>query len=170
MYIARFSTFAKTSASSGFELYDCTLREEFNAPYMLACCEKHLQDTEMKDFKSSFARKAKSELMAYEKLKRRRQEDLDELYSRPYDDLVIEEFLDSLPSPVIEEVSDPQPMQNCEEVKAESADLPQGGIPDPAPAAASEPLPMETDAPEHSPQGETSGVKIKPSEKASISG
>ena len=154
----------KVTTSEGFTLFDCTLREDFNAPYLLSCLEKYLQNTEGKDFKSSFARKARSELQAYEELKRRRQEDLEELYSRPLDDLVVEEFLENLPSPIVEEIPETQPMDTSEDVKAESADPPLGGIPDPAPAAASEQTPMETDVPEHSSFEETSGTRVEPTD------
>ena len=51
-------------SAEGYPLYDSTLREPFNASYILACLERTLQSTEGqgKDFKSSFARKAKSDL------------------------------------------------------------------------------------------------------------
>ena len=52
-----------------------------------------------KDFKSSFARKAKSDLIAYERLRAKREAELEELYTRPFEDIAVEEFLDQLPKP-----------------------------------------------------------------------
>ena len=53
-------------SAEGYPLYDSTLREAFNAPYILASLERALSETEGqdKDFKSAFARKAKSDLIA----------------------------------------------------------------------------------------------------------
>ena len=83
-------------SEEGYPLYDSTLREPFNASYILACLESTLQSTEGqgKDFKSSFARKAKSDLIAYERLREKREAELEELYARPFEDIAVEEFLD----------------------------------------------------------------------------
>ena len=136
----------------GYGLYDSTLQQPFNAPYILACLEKVFkQNAEQKDFKSKFARKAKKDLMAY------REAVLEELYTRPYEDIAIEEFLDKLPAPHVEEVVEPEDVpMDTSDVAAGSADLPQGKT---AGSAKTEPtdVPMETDAPESSPQGEASG-------------
>ena len=51
----------------------------------------------------TFARKAKSDLVAYESLKAKREAELEELYKRPFEDIAVEEFLDQLPKPQIEE-------------------------------------------------------------------
>ena len=61
--------------------FDSTLRESFNAPYILASLERALSETEgqNKDFKSAFARKAKRDLKAYESLKAKREAELEEL-------------------------------------------------------------------------------------------
>ena len=45
-----------------------------------------------KNFKSRFARKAKSDLRAYLDLKAKREAELEELYTRPYEDIAVEEF------------------------------------------------------------------------------
>eukprot|EP00439_Symbiodinium_sp_Y106_P039565 s2490_g4.t2 len=83
-------------SEEGYPLYDSTLREPYNASYILACLESTLQSTEGqgKDFKSSFARKAKSDLIAYERLREKREAELEELYARPFEDIAVEEFLD----------------------------------------------------------------------------
>ena len=81
-------------SAEGYPLYDSTLREPFNASYILACLENTLQSTEGqgKDFKSSFARKATSDLIAYERLREKREAELEELYTRPFEDIAVEEF------------------------------------------------------------------------------
>ena len=45
----------------GYGLYDSTLRQSFNGPYILACLEKTFKDAKYRDFTS----KAKSDLIAY---------------------------------------------------------------------------------------------------------
>ena len=142
----------------GYGLYDSTLQQVFNGPYILACLEKaFMQNPEHKDFKSKFARKAKKDLMAYLDLKEQREAELEELYTRPYEDIAIEEFLDNLPAPHVEEVVEPEnvPMDTSE-ADAGSANLSQDKT---AGSAKAEPadVPMETDAPEHSPQGRHPG-------------
>ena len=68
-------------SAEGYPLFDSTLRESFNAPYILASLERALSETEgqNKDFKSAFARKAKRDLKAYESLKAKREAELEEL-------------------------------------------------------------------------------------------
>ena len=61
-----------------------------------------------KDFKSRFAREAKSDLRAYLDLKAKREAELEELYTRPYEDIAVEEFLEKLPSPQVEEILEPE--------------------------------------------------------------
>ena len=151
----------------GYGLYDSTLQQAFNAPYILACLEKvFLQNAERKDFKSKFARKAKKDLMEYLDLKEKQESVLEELYTRPYEDIATEEFLDRLPVPHVEEVVEPEnvPMDTSE-VAAGSADLPQGETVGPAKTEPTD-VPMETEAPESSPQGEASGVKVEPTESS----
>ena len=163
-------------SAEGYPLYDSTLREAFNAPYILASLERALSETEGqdKDIKSAFARNAKSDLIAYESLKAKREAELEELYKRPFEDIAVEEFLDQLPKPQIEEVEEPVPMDTAEApqenatssaVDAEAGDLPQGKMPDSAEATTPD-VPMETEAPESSPQGEASGVKVEPAESS----
>ena len=76
----------------GYGLYDSTLRQPFNGAYILVCADRVLKEKEEKDFKSRFARKAKSDLRAYLDLKAKREAELEELYTRPYEDIAVEEF------------------------------------------------------------------------------
>ena len=168
-------------SAEGYPLYDSTLREPFNASYILACLERTLQSIESqgKDFKSSFARKAKSDLSASERLRQKREAELEELYTRPFEDIAVEEFLDQLPKPQIEKVVEPEPMdtsstpkENADTpmdtsgVKAGTGDLPQGEMPGTGETEVPH-VPVEADAPESSPQGEASGVKAEPHRRRS---
>eukprot|EP00439_Symbiodinium_sp_Y106_P052770 s2704_g7.t1 len=72
-------------SAEGYPLYD--------RPFSVAT------EGQGKDFKSSFARKAKSDLIAYERLRAKREAELEELYTRPFEDIAVEEFLDQLPKP-----------------------------------------------------------------------
>ena len=124
-------------SAEGYPLYDSTLREAFNAPYILASLERALSETEGQD------KDVKSDLIAYESLKAKCEAELEELYKRPFEDIAVEEFLDQLPKPQIEEVEEPVPMDTAEApqenatssaLDAEAGDLPQGKMPDPAEA------------------------------------
>ena len=53
-------------------------------------------------FKSEFAKKAWADLLAYEEIKAADEANLSDLLERPYEDLVTEEIIDSLPGPKIE--------------------------------------------------------------------
>ena len=148
----------------GYGLYDSTLRQPFNGAYILACADRVLKEKEEKDFKSRFARKAKSDLRAYLDLKAKREAELEELYTRPYEDIAVEEFLEKLPSPQVEEILEPEkdtPMDTSE-VTAESAHSPPGETADSTVETSD--VPMKTEAPEGSPQGEVSGVKTERAE------
>ena len=118
----------------GYGLYDSTLRQPFNGAYILACADRVLKEKEEKDFKSRFARKAKSDLRAYLDLKAKREAELEELYTRPYEDIAVEEFLEKLPSPQVEEILEPEkdtPM-DASEATAEAAHSPPGETADSA--------------------------------------
>ena len=148
----------------GYGLYDSTLRQPFNGAYILACADRVLREKEEKDFKSRFARKAKSDLRAYLDLKAKREAELEELYTRPYEDIAVEEFLEKLPSPQVEEILEPEkdtPM-DASEVTAEAAHSPPGETADSTVETSD--VPMKTEAPEGSPQGEVSGVKAERAE------
>ncbi|CAE7515955.1 unnamed protein product, partial [Symbiodinium microadriaticum] len=95
-----------------------------------------------------------------------RAREIDELYTRPVDDIVVEEFISNLPGPTIEEVD--EPMNQAGSPADAPADSPSGEM---AGAAKQEPTssaPMETDAPEASPSGEESGVKVEKAERTSF--
>lgn len=81
-----------------------------------------------KERKSKVALK---ELASYESM-RVVSEVFEELYTRPYEDIAGEEFLESLPGPTIEEVPEPQAsMDSSGSSKDPPADLPQGKMADP---------------------------------------
>ena len=147
----------------GYGLYDSTLRQPFNGAYILACADRVLK--EKKDFKSRFARKAKSDLRAYLDLKAKREAELEELYTRPYEDIAVEEFLEKLPGPQVEEILEPEkdtPMDTSD-ATAEAAHSPPGETADSAKVETPD-VPMKTEAPEGSPQAEGSGVKVEHTE------
>ena len=149
----------------GYGLYDSTLRQSFNGAYILACADRVLKEKEEKDFKSRFARKAKSDLRAYLDLKAKREAELEELYTRPYEDIAVEEFLEKLPSPQVEEILEPEkdtPM-DASEATAEAAHSPPGETADSAKVETPD-VPMKTEAPEGSSQEEVSGVKVEHAE------
>ncbi|CAE7782173.1 unnamed protein product [Symbiodinium microadriaticum] len=50
---------------------------------------------------------AHADLVSYENLRAQRAREIDELYTRPFDDIVVEEFISNLPGPTIEEVDEP---------------------------------------------------------------
>ena len=79
----------------GYGLYDSTLRQPFNGAYILACADRVLKEKEEKDFKSRFARKAKSDLRAYLDLKAKREAELEELYTRPDEDIAVDTPMDA---------------------------------------------------------------------------
>ena len=53
---------------------------------------------------SEFAKKAWADLLAYEEIKAADEANLSDLLERPYEDLVTEELIDSLPGPKIEDL------------------------------------------------------------------
>ena len=76
----------------------------------------------------------------------------------------MEEFLEKLPSPQVEEILEPEkdtPM-DASEVTAEAAHSPPGETADSTVETSD--VPMKTEAPEGSPQGEVSGVKAERAE------
>ena len=141
----------------GYGLYDSTLRQPFNGAYILACADRVVKEKEEKDFKSRFARKAKSDLRAYLDLKAKREAELEELYTRPYEDIAVEEFLEKLPGPQVEEILEPEkdtPMDTSD-ATAEAAHSPPGETADSAKVETPD-VPMKTEAPEGSPHTEGS--------------
>ena len=141
------------------------MRQPFNGDYILACADRVLKEKEAKDFKSRFVRKAKSDLRAYLDIKAKREAELEELYTRPYEDIAVEEFLEKLPGPQVEEILEPEVDISMEtsDATAETAHPPQGETADSAEVETPD-VPMQTEAPEGSPQGEGSGVKAEDTE------
>ncbi|CAE7209893.1 GIP [Symbiodinium sp. CCMP2456] len=105
-FIRRIRKKYMVKTEEGCNLYDSSLKEPFHAPFMLAVLNSALQNTNDKTFKSNFAKKALKELEACESMKSRQEKLFGELYTRPYEDIVVEEFLENLPRPVIEEIPD----------------------------------------------------------------
>ena len=71
-------------------------------------------------FKSEFAKKAWADLLAYEEIKAADEANLSDLLERPYEDLVTEEIIDSLPGPKIEDL---EPENVPDKVKVESVPM-----------------------------------------------
>ena len=74
--------------------------------------------------------------------------ELEELYTRPYEDIAVEEFLEKLPSPQVEEILEPEkdtPM-DASEATAEAAHSPPGETADST--VETPDVPMKTEAPE----------------------
>ena len=99
--------------------------------------------------------------IACESLKAKRARDIEQLYSWPYEDFTVEELLEKLPGPTVEEVD--EPMDAVDSSKDAPADSPLGERAESSNQNASN-VPMETDAPEGSPQGVGSGVKVEQAE------
>ena len=76
-------------------------------------------------FKSEFAKKAWADLLAYEEIKAADEANLSDLLERPYEDLVTEELIDSLPGPKVESV--PMDTESTEPAQMEV----EGGSMDP---------------------------------------
>ncbi|CAE7658140.1 unnamed protein product, partial [Symbiodinium sp. KB8] len=110
----------KIVSAAGFQLFDSTHREPFDAPDILAALERALEDTEEKDFSSVFAR------------------ELEELCSGDSGGGISRE------APwfsTVEEIDEPVDASGSS--KDASADLPQGKMADPPDKDASN-VPMET--------------------------
>ena len=123
---------------NGDHIFDCSLREPFNSRLILEKIKKRWSELEMssRNFASHFARKAYNDLGEYDFVKAKHAENLQDLLDRPYEDILAEEIIDSLPSRTA-----------VEEMEVEDQ-------PAPAPAPASETkqdmkeedVPMEGDA------------------------
>ena len=120
-------------------------------------------------FTSTFGKKAHADLIAYEALRAKRAREVDELYTRPFEDFVVEEFISNLPGPTIEEVDEPMD-QATGSADAAPADSPSGemaGVEEAKQEPASEtPMdvdetPMDTDAPGGSPSGEVPEATVE---------
>ena len=123
-------------------------------------------------FTSTFGKKAHADLISYEGLRAKRAREIDELYTRPFEDFVVEEFISNLPGPTIEELDVPME-QAGGSADAAPADSPSGEMagveeakPEPDSATPMDvDVPMDTDVPEGSSSGEVSGTKAEEPER-----
>ena len=162
----------KINTPEGYTLYDSSLKEPWNASLVLAALEKQFKVMGVGSFTSTFGKKAHADLISYENLRAQRAREIDELYTRPFEDIVVEEFISNLPGPTIEELDEPME-QAGGSAEAAPADSPSGemaGVEE----AKQEPdsnmpmdtdVPMDTDMPEGSPSGEVSGAKAEEPER-----
>ena len=103
-------------------VFDCSLREPFNSRLILEKIKKRWSELESgaRNFASHFGRKAFNDLAEYDFVKAKHADRLQDLLDRPYEDILAEEIIDSLPSRTV-----------VEEMEVEDQ-------PTPAPAPASE--------------------------------
>ena len=91
---------------NGDNIFDCSLHESFNSKLILEI-KKRWSELEMsaRNFASHFGRKAYNDLDEYDFVKGKYAENLQDLLDRPYEDILAEEMVDSLPSrTVVEEM------------------------------------------------------------------
>ena len=134
---------------------------------VLAALDKQLREMGTPSFQSAFAKKAHTDLISYENLRSQRAREIDELYTRPFDDIVVEEFISNLPGPTIEEVDEPME-QAGGSADAAPADSYSGEMAGEAKQEPDSSAPMETDAPEVSPSGEGSGAQVEEPERTTF--
>ncbi len=96
---------------SGENIYDCSLKEPFTPQLILAKLKKRFDESDQKSFYSSFGRKAFNDLAEYEHVRARHADSLQDLLDRPFEDILAEEIIDSLPTrTTVEEMEiDPPP-------------------------------------------------------------
>eukprot|EP00439_Symbiodinium_sp_Y106_P052707 s5055_g7.t1 len=92
----------------GYGLYDSTLRQPFNGAYILACADRVLKEKEEKDFKSRFARLSQIFVPTWTSRPSGKPNWRSSTHARPYEDIAVEEFLEKLPSPQVEEILEPE--------------------------------------------------------------
>ena len=157
----------KIKTPEGYTLYDSSLRERWNAPLVLAAIDKQFKSMGVGSFTSTFGKKAHSDLISYEALRAKRAREVDELYTRPFEDLVVEELISNLPGPTIEEVDVPmeQAGGSADAAPADSSFEEMAGVeeakpePDSATPMDVDDTPMDTNAPRGSPSGEVPAAK-----------
>ena len=88
----------KITSFEGHELFDSTLREKFNGAYLIRKLEQRFSSQSQKSFNSETAKKAFADLIEYEAIRAKHEADLEELCSRPFDDIAVEEFLAEAPT------------------------------------------------------------------------
>ena len=163
----------KINTPEGYTLYDSSLREPWNASLVLAAIEKQFKVMGVGSFTSTFGKKAHADLIAYEALRAKRAREVDELYTRPFEDFIVEEFISNLPGPTIEELDEPME-QAGGSADAAPADSPSGEMagveeakqePDSATPMDVDEAPMDIDAPGGSSSGEVPDAKVEEPEK-----
>ena len=89
-------------------VFDCSLREPFNSRLIIAKIKKRWDELEMsaRNFASHFGRKAFNDLAEYDFVKAKHADRLQDLLDRPYEDILVEEIIDSLPSRTVVEEMD----------------------------------------------------------------
>ena len=106
--------------------YDCSLGERLTGPMIPLVIKKIItmwdgMPASEQGFKSEFAKKAWADLLAYEEINAADEANLSDLLERPYEDLVTEELIDSLPGPKIEDL-EPEDVPAKVEVEGVSMD------------------------------------------------
>ena len=159
----------KINTPEGYTLFDSSLREPWNASLVLAAIDKQFEVEGIGSFTSTFGKKAHADLIAYEALRAKRAREVDELYTRPFEDFIVEEFISNLPGPTIEEVDEPMDQADGS-ADAAPADSPSGemaGVEEAKEEPASEtPMdvdetPMDTEAPGGSSSGEVPEATVE---------
>ena len=118
-------------------VFDCSLRDPFNSRLIIEKIKKRWSDLEMsaRNFASHFARKAFNDLAEYDFVKAKHADHFQALLDRPYEDILAEESIDSLPSCTVveemevEEQPTPAPAPASEvkqEIKEEGAPMEVG--------------------------------------------
>ena len=159
----------KINTPEGYTLYDSSLKEPWNASLVLAAINKQFEMMGVGSFTSTFGKKAHADLIAYEALRAKRAREVDELYTRPFEDFIVEEFISNLPGPTIEEVDEPMDQADDSAADATPADSPSGEMagveeakaePDAGTPMDVDETPMDTDAPGGSSSGEVPEAKV----------
>ena len=146
----------KINTPEGYTLYDSSLKEPWNASLVLAAIEKQFELMGVGSFTSTFGKKAHADLISYENLRAKRAREIDELYTRPFEGIVVEEFISNLPGPTIEELDVPME-QAGGSADAAPADSPSGEM---AGAEKAKQEPGSADAASaDSPSGEMAGME-----------
>ena len=153
----------KINTPEGYTLYDSSLEEPWNASLVLAALDKQLRTMGTPSFTSAFAKKAHADLISYEKLRAQRAREIDELYTRPFDDIVVDRTSLDLPSRKWT-----SPWNKLAALMLHQQDSPPGEMAGEAKQEPDPSAPMETDAPEGSSSGEGSGVKVEEPERTTF--
>ena len=80
----------KIQTPENYTLYDSSLKEPWNASLVLAALDKQLREMGTPSLVSAFGKKAHADLISYENLRAQRAREIDGLYTRPFDDIVVE--------------------------------------------------------------------------------